>query len=235
MLIDGDDEGLVAIARQQIDAGARALDVCVAMPGHADEAGLMDRVVNLLAGAVDVPLVIDSTDPAVFERTLPRLQGRAIANSINIAGRTRIESVLPGVLAHDAAVVALCIDEDGMARTRDRKLAVARRLRDVIVKEHGLAPDRLLIDPLTFPIGRSEEGAMVETIEGVRLITREMPEVRTILGISDVSFGLPSPERRAVNLAFLRRCADAGLHAAILNPADLRSGDPQARGSTATT
>ena len=120
-------------------------------------------------------------------------------------------------------MIALCIDDDGMARTRQRKLQVARAIYERIVDRHSADPAALLIDALTFPVARDGEASAVETIEGVRLIKRELPGVRTILGISDVSFGLSPDARRAVNVDFLRRCADAGLDAAIINPAHLIS------------
>ena len=224
MLVEGDDEGLVAIARAQVAAGARALDVCVALGPDDDEVARMERVIGLLARSVDVRLSIDSTDPAVIERALDCLGGRAIVNSINIAGRTTAERLAPAAIRHGADVVALCIDEAGMARTRARKLAIARALYDRLVNRQGLAPGRLLVDPLTFPIATDGTDAMKETIEGVRLIARELPGIRTIVGVPDVSFRMAPAARPAANADFLRRCIDAGLHAAIVNPRDWVAG-----------
>lgn len=220
MLVEGDDEGLVAAARAQIAAGAHALDVCVALGADDDEAARMERVVGLLARSVDVRLAIDSTDPAVIERALDCLGGRAIVNSINMAGRTTAERLAPAAIRHGADVIALCIDEAGMARTRGRKLEIARAIYERMVNRQGLAPERLIVDPLTFPIATDGMDAMEETIEGVRLIARELQGVRTIVGVSDVSFRMAPAARPAANTEFLRRCVDAGLSAAIVNPAD---------------
>jgi 5-methyltetrahydrofolate--homocysteine methyltransferase len=220
MLLAGDDDGLAAIARAQVEAGAHALDVCVALEGHQDEPSRMARVIARLARSVEVPLAIDSTDPLVIERALDELpRGRGIVNSLNIAGRTTAARLVPLAMEQGAPLVALCIDEQGMARTRQRKLAIARRLYEEIVDRRGVAPEALLIDALTFPLETDGADAMIETIEGVRLIKRELPDVRTILGIPDVSFGLAPRERAAVNAGFLRRCVEAGLDAAIVNPA----------------
>ena len=223
LLLAGDDEGLAAIATAQVEAGAHALDVCVAMDGHDDEAERMAHVVARLAIVVDVPLAIDSTDPVVIERAIDILGGRTIVNSINIGGRTTPERLVPVARDCGASMIALCIDDDGMARTRQRKLQVARAIYERIVDRHSADPAALLIDALTFPVARDGEASAVETIEGVRLIKRELPGVRTILGLSDVSFGLPADARAAVNADFFRRCAEAGLDAVIANPAHVCS------------
>lgn len=224
LLLAGDHEGLAAIATAQVQAGAHALDVCVALDGHDDEAERMADVVARLATVVDVPLAIDSLDPAVIERAMDTLRGRAIVNSINIAGRTTPERLVPVAKDCGASMIALCIDDQGMARTRQRKLQVARAVYERIVDRYSVDPNALLIDALTFPTARDGEASAVETIEGVRLIKQQLPGVRTILGISDVSFGLAPDTRPAVNVDFLRRCADAGLDAAIVNPAHLSCG-----------
>jgi 5-methyltetrahydrofolate--homocysteine methyltransferase len=223
MLLAGDEEGLVAIARHQVERGADALDVCVAMPELPDdEPERMARLVALLAGAVDVPLAVDSTEPLVIERALSCLPpGRAIVNSINLAGRTRVERLVPAAKAHGAAIVVLCIDDDGMARTRERKLEVARTVYHAVVERHGVSPDTVFIDALTFPLGTGGPESARETIEGLQLIAREMPEIRTVAGISDVSFGLPPAARPFLNAVFLHHCVDAGLDAAIANPAHI--------------
>jgi 5-methyltetrahydrofolate--homocysteine methyltransferase len=221
MILDGDDAGLVAIARDQIAAGAHALDVCTALEAGDDEAGRMEQVIAVLAGSVDVRLAIDSTDPDVIERALDRLGPRAIVNSINMAGRTTAERLGPAAMRHGADVIALSIDEAGMARTRWRKLEIARAIYDRLVIRQGLPPERLLIDPLTFPMTTDGMESMVETIEGVRLIAAEFPDVRTLVGVSDVSFRMAPAARPGANAGFLQRCVDAGLRAAILNPRDV--------------
>jgi 5-methyltetrahydrofolate--homocysteine methyltransferase len=226
MLLADDYDGIVRIAREQAESGAHVLDVCVALTERADEAEQMSRVVKLLSMSVEAPIMIDSTEPAVLAAALAHLPGRGIVNSINMEnGRQRIDAVLPLVRQHGAAVVALTIDEQGMAKTRERKLEIARRIHDIATTEFGLAPADILFDALTFTLATGEAewiDSATETIEGIRLIKRELPGVLTSLGVSNVSFGL-SPEARAVlNSVFLHHCVAAGLDAAIVNPAHIR-------------
>ncbi len=226
MLLADDYDGIVRVAREQAESGAHVLDVCVALTERADEAEQMSRVVKLLSMSVEAPIMIDSTEPAVLAAALAHLPGRGIVNSINMEnGRQRIDAVLPLVRKHGAAVVALTIDEQGMAKTRQRKLEIARRIHDIATTEFGLAPADLLFDALTFTLATGEAewiDSATETIEGIRLIKRELPGVLTSLGVSNVSFGL-SPEARAVlNSVFLHHCVAAGLDAAIVNPAHIR-------------
>ena len=226
LLLADDYEGILEVARDQVDSGAHVLDVCVALTERADEAEQMSKVVKLLSMSVETPLVIDSTEANVIEAALEHIPGRGIVNSINMEnGRKRIDAVVPLVKKHGAAVIALTIDEIGMAKTRERKLEVARKIYDIVVGEYGLAPQDLIYDALTFTLATGdaewiESGK--ETIEGIRLIRRELPGVSTILGVSNVSFGL-SPEARGVlNSVFLHHCVQAGLDAAIVNPAHIR-------------
>ena len=225
LLLADDYEGLLEVARDQLDSGAHVLDVCVALTERADEAEQMSKVVKLLSMSVETPLMIDSTEAGVIERALEHVPGRAIVNSINMEnGRTRIDDVVPLVKKHGAAVVALTIDPVGMAKTRERKLEVARRIYDICVGEYGLAPGDLIYDALTFTLATGDpewiESAK-ETIEGIRLIKRELPGVFTILGVSNVSFGLTPPARAVLNSVFLHHCVEAGLDAAIVNPAHI--------------
>jgi len=226
LLLADDYEGILEVARDQVDSGAHVLDVCVALTERADEAEQMAQVVKLLSMSVETPLMIDSTEAQVIERALEHVPGRAIINSINMEnGRQRIDSVVPLARKHGAALVALTIDEVGMAKTRERKLEVARRIFDIVVGEYGLPPEALIYDALTFTLATGDaewlESAK-ETVEGIRLIKRELPGVSTILGVSNVSFGL-TPEARAVlNSVFLHHCVQAGLDAAIVNPAHIR-------------
>ena len=226
LLLADDYDGIVRVARDQAESGAHVLDVCVALTERADEAEQMARVVKLLSMSVDTPLVIDSTEPAVIASALAHLPGRGIVNSINMEnGRKRIDDVLPLVRRHGAAVVALTIDEHGMARTRDRKLAIARRIHDIATGEFGLASSDLIFDALTFTLATGEAewiDSATETIEGIRLIKRELPGVFTILGVSNVSFGLTTEARAVLNSVFLHHCVSAGLDAAIVNPAHIR-------------
>ena len=225
-LLADDYEGLVGVARQQVDSGAHVLDVCVALTERADEAEQMSRTVKLLSMSVETPIMVDSTEPEVVARALEHIPGRAIVNSINMEnGRARIEAVLPIVKKHGAAVVALTIDEAGMAKTRDRKLEVARRIHDIAVNEYGLRPEDLIFDDLTFTLATGEAewlDSALETIEGIRLIKRELPGVFTSLGVSNVSFGLGVEARAVLNSVFLHHCVRAGLDMAIVNPAHVR-------------
>ncbi|MGH7624287.1 MAG: methionine synthase [Gemmatimonadaceae bacterium] len=225
-LLADDYEGLLEVARHQVDSGAHVLDVCVALTERGDEAEQMAQTVKLLSMSVETPLMIDSTEPDVVARALEHIPGRAIVNSINMEnGTTRIEAVLPLVKRHGAAVVALTIDEAGMAKTRERKLEIARRIHDIAVGEYGLAPGDLIFDALTFTLATGEAewvDSATETIEGIRCIKRELPGVFTSLGVSNVSFGLAPGARAALNSVFLHHCVQAGLDMAIVNPAHIR-------------
>src|SRR5687767_10161798 len=226
LLLADDYEGILEVAREQVDSGAHVLDVCVALTERGDEAEQMSQVVKLLSMSVETPLVIDSTEANVIEAALEHIPGRAIINSINMEnGRKRIDSVVPLAKKHGAALVALTIDEIGMAKTRERKLEVARKIHDIVVNEYGMLPEDLIFDALTFTLATGDAewiDSGRETIEGIRLIKRELPGVFTILGVSNVSFGL-SPDARAVlNSVFLHHCVEAGLDAAIVNPAHVR-------------
>jgi 5-methyltetrahydrofolate--homocysteine methyltransferase len=226
LLLADDYEGILEVARDQVDSGAHVLDVCVALTERADEAEQMAKVVKLLSMSVETPLMIDSTEASVIAAALEHIPGRAIVNSINMEnGRKRIDEVVPLVKKHGAAVVALTIDEIGMAKTRERKLEVAKKIYDIVVGEYGLAPENLIYDALTFTLATGdaewiESGK--ETIEGIRLIKKELPGVFTILGVSNVSFGLAPDARAVLNSVFLHHCVQAGLDAAIVNPAHIR-------------
>jgi 5-methyltetrahydrofolate--homocysteine methyltransferase len=223
LLLADDYEGIVQVGRQQVDSGAHVLDVCVALTERADEAHQMSEVVRLLSMSVEAPIMIDSTEVDVVEAALEHIPGRAIVNSINMEnGRKRIESVLPVVKRHGAAVVALTIDEAGMAKTAARKLEIARKIHDIATQEFGLAPEDLIFDALTFTLATGEAEWLPsanETIEGIRLIKRELPGVFTSLGVSNVSFGLAPDARAVLNSVFLYHCVAAGLDMAIINPA----------------
>jgi 5-methyltetrahydrofolate--homocysteine methyltransferase len=225
LLLADDYDALLGIGRQQVEGGAHALDVCVALTERADEASMMRAVVKKLATGVEAPLVIDSTEAPVIRAALEQYPGRAIVNSINMEnGRQRIESVVPLVRDHGAAVVALTIDETGMARTAERKLEIARRIHDIAVQEFGLRPEDLIFDALTFVLSTGEEEwkrSAIETLEGIRRIKRELPGVLTILGVSNVSFGLTPHARAVLNSVFLYHAVEAGLDLAIVNPKDV--------------
>jgi 5-methyltetrahydrofolate--homocysteine methyltransferase len=217
-----DYDGMVVVAREQMEVGAHALDVCVAMTERTDEREMLRLLVKKLALNVEAPLVLDSTEADVLQASLEQFPGRAIINSVNMEnGRVRIDAVLPLALAHGAAVVAMTIDEEGMAKTAERKLEAARKIYDIVVSEYGLAPEALIYDPLTFPLSTGDEEfttSALETLEGIRRIEAELPGVMTILGISNVSFGLNPVARKIVNAVFLYHAVEAGLDLAIVHP-----------------
>ncbi len=225
LLLAEDYEGIVQVARQQLEAGAHVLDVCVAVTERADEAEQMAALVKLLSMSVELPLMIDSTEAAVIEAALQHVPGRAIVNSINMEnGRVRIDAVVPIARRYGAALVALTIDEQGMAKTRERKLEIARRISEIVVGEYGLAPEDLIYDALTFTLATGDAewvDSAKETIEGIRLIKRELPGTYTSLGVSNVSFGLQPAARAVLNSVFLHHCVEAGLDMAIVNPAHI--------------
>src|SRR5688500_8142587 len=223
LLLADDYDGILDVAREQAESGAHVLAVCVALTERADEAEQMAKVVKLLSMSVESPLMIDSTEASVIEKALEHAPGRAIVNSINMEnGRKRIDAVVPLAKKHGAALVALTIDEIGMAKSRERKLEVAKKIYDIVVDEYGMSPSDLIYDALTFTLATGDaewiESAK-ETIEGIRLIKRELPGVFTILGVSNVSFGLAAEARAVLNSVFLHHCVGAGLDAAIVNPA----------------
>jgi 5-methyltetrahydrofolate--homocysteine methyltransferase len=236
LLLADDYDGILDVARKQVEGGAHALDVCVALTERSDESDQMRDTVRILQMSVEAPLVIDSTDADVIRSALENYPGRGIVNSVNLEnGRLRCEAVLPLVRDHGAAVIALTIDEEGMAKSAERKLEVARRIHDIACNEYGLAPHQLLFDALTFTLATGDAewvDSAHETIEGIKVIKRELPGVLTVLGVSNVSFGLSPPTRAVLNSVFLHHCVDAGLDAAIINPAHTlprNEIDPQAR------
>ncbi|HEX9082702.1 MAG TPA: homocysteine S-methyltransferase family protein, partial [Holophagaceae bacterium] len=215
-----DWDGLVGIAREQQREGAHLLDLCVAYVGR-DEVRDMDELLNRLVTQVTLPLMIDSTEVPVIERALQRAPGKCVVNSINFEdGEGKARRILELCRTYGAAVVALTIDERGMAKTREEKLAVARRLHALAVGEYGLDPGDLILDPLTFTLGSGEEGfrgSAVETLEAIRLIKAELPGVRTLLGVSNVSFGLSPAARHVLNALMLFHAVRHGLDLAIFN------------------
>ncbi|HLE97007.1 MAG TPA: homocysteine S-methyltransferase family protein, partial [Candidatus Thermoplasmatota archaeon] len=216
------DEG-AEVGRAQAKAGAQVLDVCLADPDR-DEAADMDAFLPVLLQKVKLPVMVDTTDVAVLELALKRIQGKAIVNSVNLEdGEERFEKVCPLARAYGAALVVGCIDEDkaqGMAVTRERKLAVAERSYRLLTEKYGIPPEDIVFDPLVFPAGTGDAnyvGSARETIEGVRLIAERFPRCSTILGVSNVSFGLPPAGREVLNAVFLYECVQAGLTFAIVN------------------
>src|SRR5260221_1156834 len=211
------------IARRQVRGGAHIVDVCL-QSTERDEKKDIPSFYEKLIRKVKAPVMIDTTDPTAIELALTYCQGKAILNSINLEdGEEKFERVVP--IAHEfgAAVVVGCIDEDKLqaqAFTRERKLAIAQRSFKLLTEKYGLGSEDIIFDPLRFPCATGDEnyiGGAVETVEGIRLIKQALPDVRTILGISNVSFGLPAGAREVVNSVFLYYCTKAGLDLAIVN------------------
>ena len=222
MLLADDYDGLVTVAEDQVTGGAHVLDVCVALTERQDEDEQMRQVVKRVSLTQPAPIQVDSTEPEVIETALEQIPGRAIVNSINLeAGRAKLDRVVPIARAHGSALIALTIDEVGMAKTAERKLEVARRLRELCCDEHGLDPELLIFDCLTFTLTTGDEEwrpSAVETIEGIRAIKAELPGVKTSLGVSNVSFGVSLTARSVLNSVFLHHCVEAGLDLAMVNP-----------------
>ncbi|NGQ94807.1 methionine synthase [Brevibacillus sp. SYP-B805] len=208
------------IARAQVRGGAQIIDICLADPDR-DEYADMERFLQFVTKKVKAPLMIDSTDPRVMELGLIHSQGKAIINSINLEdGLKRFDEVVPLIHRYGAAVVVGTIDETGMAVSRERKLEVAKRSYELLVNQYGVNPQDIIFDPLVFPVGTGDEqyiGSALETVEGIRLIKEAFPACKTILGISNVSFGLPPAGREVLNAVFLYHTTKAGLDYAIVN------------------
>jgi 5-methyltetrahydrofolate--homocysteine methyltransferase len=219
-LLADDYEGCLRIAVEQETGGAHLLDLCTAYAGRDEKKDLL-ALVPMLARSVRMPLVIDSTTPECIEACLEIYPGRCVINSINLEdGGKNLNRICPALKKHGAAVIALTIDEKGMAMTAEDKVAVARRIHDLAVGRHGLRPQDLIFDPLTFTVGAGDEtlrDAAVQTIEAIRRIKAEIPGVYTSLGLSNISFGLPPAARRVLNSVFLHEAVAAGLDAAIVD------------------
>ncbi|HCP48102.1 MAG TPA: methionine synthase [Deltaproteobacteria bacterium] len=211
------------IGRAQVKKGGQIVDVCLADPDR-DERADTERFLQELIKKVKAPLMVDSTDASVIEGALKWCQGRSIINSVNLEdGEERFQEVVPMARSYGASLVVGCIDEDpeqGMAVTRQRKLEVAQRSAALLTEKYGMAEEDLIFDPLVFPCATGDVaylGSALETIEGLRLIKEHFPRARTILGISNVSFGLPPAGREVLNSVFLYECTRAGLDLAIVN------------------
>ncbi len=220
MVRAGDYDGILALAKRLVAEGSQMLDLCCAIVGE-DEVGYMNAVLEKIATRVTAPILVDSTEANVIEEALKRIPGKPIINSINLEdGEKRTSLVLPMARRYGAAVIALTIDEQGMALTADRKVAIAHRIHDLAVNKYGLRSEDLIFDALTLPISTGQEeyrSAAIETLEAVRRIKRELPRSRTVLGVSNISFGLNAYARRVLNSVFLKEAVDRGLDAAIVN------------------
>ncbi|MDE3188798.1 MAG: methionine synthase [Acidobacteriota bacterium] len=220
MVRGGDYDGILAMAKRLVAEGSQMLDLCCAIVGE-DEMAYMNAVLEKIATRVTAPILVDSTEANVIEEALKRIPGKPIINSINLEdGEKRTSLVLPMARRYGAAVIALTIDEEGMALTADRKVAIAHRIHDLAVNKYGLRAEDLIFDPLTLPISTGQEdyrSAAIETLEAVRRIRLELPRCKTVLGVSNISFGLNAYARRVLNSVFLKEAVDRGLDAAIVN------------------
>ncbi|HIL29946.1 MAG TPA: methionine synthase [Dehalococcoidia bacterium] len=223
LIKEGSFEEAAEIGRRQVRNGAHILDVCLQDPDR-DEIADVTAFLDLVTKKVKAPIMIDSTDSAVIELALTKLQGKSIINSINLEdGEERFQAVVPLAKRYGSALVVGCIDDDkeqAQAITRERKLEVAIRSAKLLTEKYGIPIEDIFFDPLVFPVGTGDQnyvGSGAETIEGVRLIKEALPGVKTILGISNVSFGLPAAGREVLNSVFLYHCVQAGLDMAIVN------------------
>jgi 5-methyltetrahydrofolate--homocysteine methyltransferase len=211
---------ILALAKKLVNDGSHMLDLCCAIVGE-DEKGYITSILEKIATRVPAPILVDSTEADVVEEALKRIPGRAIINSINLEdGEKRTSKVLPMAKRYGAAVIALTIDEDGMALTADKKVAIAHRIHDLAVKKYGLDPTDLIFDALTLPISTGQEEyrtAGIETLKAVERIKKELPQVKTILGVSNISFGLDAYPRRVLNSVFMHEAVNNGLDMAIVN------------------
>ncbi|HEY3841355.1 MAG TPA: methionine synthase [Bryobacteraceae bacterium] len=217
-------EEAVEIARRQVKNGAHIIDVCLQSTDRDEIADIPFFYEKLIRAASKPPIMIDTTDPKAIELALTYCQGKSIINSVNLEdGEEKFERVCPLAKAYGAALIVGTIDEDKLqaqAFTRERKLAVAQRSVDLLTTKYGIPPEDIIIDPLVFPCGTGDTnyiGGAVETIEAIRLIKQNIPYVRTALGISNISFGLPPAAREVINSVFLYYCTKAGLDLAIVN------------------
>src|SRR2546421_181993 len=222
-MLEGDWDTCTAMARDQVKEGAHLIDVCVDYTG-ADGVADMEQVASRLATQASQPIVLDSTEADVVETGLSWIGGRAVLNSVNLedgdAPGTRLDRFFSLAREYGAAVVCTCIDTEGQARTADWKVRAARAIHDIAVDRYGLEPSDLLFDPLALPLSTGMEESRrdgIETIEGIRRIKAELPGVFTIIGLSNVSFGLSPAARHVLNSVFLHECVDAGLDAAIVH------------------
>jgi 5-methyltetrahydrofolate--homocysteine methyltransferase len=226
-LLEGRIEDCVDIAKKQVRDGAHLLDVCIDYVGRDGVADIQE-IVTRLAQASTLPLVIDSTEPAVIKAGMELIGGRPVVNSVNFedgeGAGSRFDTIMPLVKEHGAAVIALTIDEEGQARTQADKVRIASRLIDTLVDKWGLRREDIIVDCLTFPIATGQEETRrdaIETIEAIREITTTYPGVHTTLGVSNVSFGLNPASRAVLNSVFLHEASEAGLDTAIIDAAKI--------------
>ncbi|MDP7977183.1 methionine synthase [Bacillus sp. WLY-B-L8] len=220
LVAEGNFEEAAEVARAQVKKNAHIIDICMADPDR-DEIEDMENFLQAVTKVLKVPIMIDSTDEQVINRALTYLQGKGVINSINLEnGEERFEKVIPLIKQYGSAIVVGTIDEIGMAVTAERKLEIAKRSYELLTTKYGVRPSDIIFDALVFPVGTGDEeyiGSAAATIEGIRLIKEAMPECLTILGVSNISFGLPPAGREVLNSVFLYHATKAGLDYAIVN------------------
>ena len=220
-LLDAQDwDGMVGMAKQQLKTGSHAIDVCTAFVGK-DEKSDMSELIFRLNTAAQGPIVVDSTEVPVLEAALKRIGGKAIVNSINLEdGEEKLEQIVALCRKHGAGVIALTIDEEGMAKTAERKLQIAERIYDLAVNRGGMKPEDILFDPLTFTLATGNEDDRklgLKTIQGIKLIKERFPECGIVLGLSNISFGFKPEARQVLNSVFTHFAKEAGMTAAIIH------------------
>ena len=213
-------DDILALAKKLVNEGSHMLDLCCAIVGE-DEKGYITAILEKVATRVPAPILVDSTEADVVEEALKRIPGKAIINSINLEdGEKRTSKVLPMAKRYGAAVIALTIDEEGMALTAEKKTAIAKRIYDLATTKYGIRPVDIIFDALTLPISTGQEeyrSAGIETLNAIKRIKQELPDVKTILGVSNISFGLDAYPRRVLNSVFMHEAVDYGLDMAIVN------------------
>ncbi len=221
LLIAGDFEGCLQIGIDQERIGAHVIDLNAAWAGRNEEEDLV-RLVQMYGKTLKAPLMIDSTSPPAIAKALAAYPGRPIVNSINLEdGGKSLDTICKLVKKYGACVTALTIDEDGMAMDSDKKFKIAKRIYTLVTEKYNITPESLFFDPLTFTIGSGDEkllDAAVHTLEAIKRIKAELPGCHTILGLSNISFGLPVPARKVLNAVFLHEAVQAGLDAVIIDP-----------------
>src|SRR5580693_8742553 len=213
-------DDILALAKKLVNEGSHMLDLCCAIVGE-DEKGYITAILEKVATRVPAPILVDSTEADVVEEALKRIPGKAIINSINLEdGEKRTSKVLPMAKRYGAAVIALTIDEEGMALTAEKKAAIAKRIYELATTKYGIRPVDIIFDALTLPISTGQEeyrSAGIETLNAIKRIKHELPDVKTILGVSNISFGLDAYPRRVLNSVFMHEAVDNGLDMAIVN------------------
>ncbi|HXV88793.1 MAG TPA: dihydropteroate synthase [Nitrososphaeraceae archaeon] len=224
LVLSDDFDGLIDLGREQVNDGAHCIDVCVATTERSDELEFMKKLVKRLSLEIDAPLVIDSTDPKVITEAINQIPGRPIINSINLEGDgSRFHSLAPIMAKFGIPSISMCIGPNGMAKTSEDKIKIAKLLIDT-GRKYGLKPWQYIFDVLTFTLATGEQeyaNSAVETLRGISLVKKEIPGCFTTLGLSNISFGLPSNARKIINSVFLHHALKAGLDTVIINAKDI--------------